>query len=162
MEKTTRQELKQARQKLANELDEFVKASRSLLEPLKELNETQIAAIVTLGYSMRVIFLAGRPTANLSQEILTDFKEVIDETCPPLGKVSLAKDPCLEATISYVAALAKCEAEDPPRSEEECFEAWGAGAEAVMCTMKELEEMKERLADIFGRLRPPRPIPWPK
>lgn len=162
MEKTDRQELENAREKLANELDEFVKASRNLLEPLKELNETQIAALVTLGFSIRVILLAGRPTANIDQGILAGFKEVVDEICPPLGKVAISKDPCFDATVSYVSALKKCKDEDPPRDEDECFEAWGPGAQAVMCTMKELEEMKGQLADIFGRLKPPRPFPWPK
>jgi len=160
MGKKSKQELENARKKLANELDKFVKASRNLLEPLKGLNDTQIAALVTLGYSMRVIMLAGRPTAKVDKVILSRFKEVVDEVCPPLGNVAISKDPCFEATVSYLSALKKCE--DDGRDEDECFEAWGPGGQAVMCTMKELENMRGQLADIFGRLKPPRPFPWPK
>jgi len=160
MKKKKKQEFENARQKLANELDKFVKVSRNLLEPLKGLNEIQVAALVTLGFLMRAITLAGRPTAKIDKRIMTRFKEVVDEICPPLGKVTISKDPCFEATVSYLSTLKKCE--DEGRNEDECFEAWGYGASAVMCTMKELEEMKGQLADIFGRLKPPRPIPWPK
>jgi len=56
--------------------------------------------------------------------------------------------------------LKKCAHE--AREEDECFEAWGYGGQAVMCTMKELEEMKRQFKNIFGRLKPPRPFPWPK
>jgi len=160
MEKGRKKELEDARKKLANELDKFVKVSRNLLEPLKELNEYQIAALVTLGYSMRVIMLAGRPATKIPEGILARFKEVVDEVCPPLGKLVIPKDPCFEATVSYLSALAKCDAEG--RTEDECWEAWGPGFQAVTCIMEELEEMRGKLADIFGRLKPPRPFPWPK
>lgn len=160
MEKKNKQELENSRQKLENELDGYVKVLGNLLEPLKELNETQVAALVTLGFSMRAIMLAGRPTARIDEGILARFKEVVDEICPPLGKVTISKDPCFEATVSYLSALKECE--DEGRNEDECPKAWGYGAQAVMCTMKELEEMKGQLVDIFGRLKPPRPIPWPK
>jgi hypothetical protein len=162
MERNDRKELENARQKLANELDKLVKVSENLLAPLKAVNENQMAALVMLGFSVRLILLAGRPTANLDQRILEDFKVVIDDICPPLGEVAISKDPCFETSISYASALQQCQNEDPPRDEDECFEAWGPGAQAVMCTMRELEEMRGRLEDIFGRLKPPRPFPWPK
>ena len=162
MEKKDKQPLKNARQLLSNELHKFVKASGNLLEPLKELNDTQVAALVTLGFSIRIIMLAGRAATNLHKDILRDFKEVVDEICPPLGKVAIDQDPCFESTVSYVSALKSCEDEDPPRDEEECFEAWGPGAQAVMCIMKELEDMRAQLGDLFGRLKPPRPFPWLK
>jgi hypothetical protein len=162
MEDKNRVSLDTARQELTNELDKLVKSSRNLLEPLRKLDELQIAALVMFGYLMRIIQLAGRPAANIDEGILNRLNGVIDEICPPLGRVVISKDPCFDASTSYVAALKKCRGEDPPRSEDECFEAWGPGARAVMCTMRELEEMKGQMGDIGGRLKPPGPISLPK
>ncbi len=162
MEKKNRVSLDTARQELANELDKLVKVSRNLLEPLKNLDESQIAALVTFDHLMRIVQLAGRPAANIDEEILNRLNGVINEICPPLARVGIIKDPCFEASISYVSALKKCREEDPPRDEDECFEAWGPGTQAVMCTMRELEEMKGQIGDILGRLKPPSPFPWPK
>ena len=162
MEKKDRESLDKARQMLANELNKLAKVSGSLLEPLKDLDELQIAALVTFGHLIRIIQLAGRPTMNIDEGILNRLNGIIDGICPPLGRVELSRDPCFDASVSYASALQKCRDEDPPRDEDECFEAWGPGAQSVMCTMRELEEMKGQLGDIFGRLRPPRPFPWPK
>lgn len=160
MEKGRKKELEDARKKLASELDKFMQVSRNLLEPLKELNEYQIAALVTLAYSMRVIMLARRPATKIPEGILARFKEVVDEYCPPLRELAISKDPCLEATLSYIEALKKCQ--DEGLTEDDCPDAWEHGGRAVMCTMKELEEMKGKLGDIFGGLKPPRPLPWPE
>ncbi len=162
MEKKSGVSLDTARQELANELDKLVKVSRNLLEPLRKLHESQIAALVTFGHLMRIVQLAGRPSANIDEGTLDRLNGVIDEICPPLGRAGITKDPCFDASITYVSALKKCQEEDPPRDEDECFEAWGSGAQAVMCTMKALEEMKGQIGDILGRLKPPIPFPWPK
>ena len=152
--------LKIAREKLAKQLNGLIKASEKLLEPLKDLDEEQTAALVALVYSTRLIMFAGRPAAKLDKRILARFKRAVDEICPPLGTISVSRDPCFEASVQYVQALKKCE--DEGRSEEECFEAGRYGAQAVGCTMEELEEMRGKLRDMFGRIKPPRPLPWPK
>jgi hypothetical protein len=155
-----RRELEEARQQLARELDSLVKASGDLLEPLKGLDESQIAAVVTLGFAMRVVMLAGRPAAKIDRGILTQLEETIYEVCPPLGSISISRDPCLEASIQYAQALKECQ--DEGRDEDNCPEAWGYGGQTVMCAMKEVEEMKRQIEDILGGMEPPRPFPWPE
>lgn len=160
LEKKNKQELENARKKLAIEIDNYVKALGNLLKPLKDLNESQIAALIALGFSIRIIMLVRRPTTRIDEMIFKRFKEVIDDICPPLGKVTISKDPCFDATVSYLSSLKQCQHEG--RDEDKCFEAWEPGAQALNCTMKELDRMKKQLLDIFERLNPPIPFQWPK
>lgn len=161
MEIESIRELDESRSKLAAEFDEMVKASSILLEPLKELNDKQLAAVATLGYMLRFTTFARRPALKIDEDILSHFEKIVDDLCPPLGEMSFSRDPCFEASIQYAVALKKCK-DDDNREEEECHEAWGHIADAVSCTMKEMQEMKGWLSDIFGRLDPPIPIPWPE
>ncbi len=159
MEKEGRQELLDARKSLEESLNQVVGATSKLLEPLKGLSDEQRDAVVMLGLMMQGVALAKRPPAKMSEDILVQFKEELDGICPPLGKVAISKDPCFEATVSYLSALKKCE--DEGRNEDECPDAWGPGGMAVMCTMKMLEEMKTEIGALLRRQKPPKPIPWP-
>lgn len=159
METESRRELLEVRKSLEGILNHVVSATARLLEPLKGLSDEQRDAVVILGLVMRGIALAKRPPAKTSEAILVRFKEEINEICPPLGEVALSKDPCFEATVSYLLALKKCQ--DEGHNEGECPDAWGPGATAVMCTMKMIEEMKTDIGTLLGRQRPPKPVPWP-
>ncbi len=159
MEKEGRQELLEARKSLEKNLNQVVDATSQLLEPLKGLSDEQRDAVVILGLMMQAIALAKRPPAKMSEDILVQFKEKIDEICPPLGKVAITKDPCFESTVSYLSALKKCQ--DEGLNEEECPDAWGYGGAAVMCAMKMVEEMKIEIGAMLGKQKPPKPIPWP-
>ena len=159
MEKERRQELFEARKSLEKILSQVAGATGKLLETLKELSDEQRDAVVILGMITQGIALAKRPQTNMSENILIQLKEEIDGICPPLGKLAISKDPCFEATVSYVSALKKCE--DEGRDEDECYDAWGPGYAAVMCTMKMIEEMKREIGTLLNGQRPPKPIPWP-
>lgn len=159
METRDKEGLLGARRSLEKSLTQLVGVASSLLEPLTDLNDEQRDAVVMLGLLMQGITLAERPPARMSEDILARFKEELDAICPPLGKVAISEDPCFEATVSYASALKKCE--DEGRREEECFEAWGSGAQAVICTMKIIEEIKAEIGTLLGRQKPPKPIPWP-
>lgn len=160
MEKATREALEHGRKALAAKVDQMVSATADLLEPLKDLNESQKAAVATLQLLMQGIMLAKRPAAKLREDILVRFGEQIDSVCPPLGKTVTAGDPCFRATVDYVIALKKCQ--DKGTDEDECPDAWGAGAAALKCTMDALEKMRGVIRDLFNRVKPPRPFPWPK
>jgi hypothetical protein len=140
-----------ARKSLERSVSQVVGATSRLLEPLRDLNDEQRDAVVMLGLLMQGIALAKRPPTMLNEDILARFKEELDAICPPLGEVTISMDPCFEATVSYASALKRCEDEDEGRREEECFEAWGPGAQAVMCTMKMIEEMKAEIETRLGR-----------
>ena len=159
MEKERKQELFEARKSLEKILGQVVGATGKLLEPLRKLSDEQRDAVVILGLIMRGIVLAKRPTTKMSEDILIQLKEEVDGICPPLGGVAISKDPCFEASVSYVSALKECE--DEGRDEDECPDAWGPGYAAVMCTMKMIEEMKREIGTLLNRQKPPKPIPWP-
>jgi hypothetical protein len=162
MEKESKQKLDNARKKLSANLSRFVDASRKLLKPLKSLNDAQIAALFTLGYSMKIIMLVERPTTKIDKAIISRFKVIMDEICPSLGDIVISKDPCFESTLAYVSALGKCDKEG--RSEDQCREAWQPGAESVNCAIRELENMRKQLKDIMDGIEPwepwePFPLP---
>jgi len=148
-----------ARESLEKSVGQIVAATSKLLEPLKELNDEQKDAVVTLGLLIQGITFAKRPPVMMSEDILIQFQEELNEICPPLGEITIAKEPCFEATVSYASAMQKCE--DEGKSEEECPEAWGAGYQSIMCAMKKIEEIKDDIRNILDGQRPPKPIPWP-
>lgn len=158
MKKEERQKLLKARKSLEQSLKQVAVATGKLLEPLRGLSDEQRDSVVMLGLIMQGIALAKRPQAKMSEDILVQFKHEIDGICPPLGEVSISKDPCFEATVSYLSALKECE--DEGRNEDDCPKAWGPGYQAVVCTMKMIEEMKREIGIRLGRQRPPKPIPW--
>jgi len=160
MGKQDRERLLEARKSLEISVGQVADATSRLLEPLRDLNDEQRDAVVMLGLLIQGIALIKRPPAMMSEDILLRFKEELDAICPPLGEVALSMDPCFDATVSYLSALKDCE--DEGRSEAECPEAWGPGAQAVMCTMKMLEEkIKPAIGTLLGGQKPPKPIPWP-
>lgn len=159
MKKMTKSEVDVAKKNLSNVLSKFVKASASLLKPLESLNEEQIAALFTLGYSLRIFMSLEHITDKGDKAVLKNYKKVIDEICPPLGNIVIAKDPVFEAEVSYLSALAECEKEG--KSEDECPKAWEFMAQIIMAEMKEVEEMRRELINIYNGMNPPRPFPWP-
>lgn len=159
MEKEDRNKLQEARGSLAQSIDQIVNATPQFLEPLKDLSADQKGAVVILGMLVQSIALAKRPHTKVSEISLATFQREVDGICPPLGKIAIAEDPCFDATVSYISALKDCE--DEGRDEEDCPEAWGPGAQAVMCAMEKINEMKRGIGELLGRQDPPKPIPWP-
>lgn len=160
-----RAKLTEAREKLEQQAAQMVKVTKHIAVPLKNLSEEQVASTVALWYLAQGIALAHSPTVTLPEGIATRFKDEIGTVSPGLTRVVDASSipfACSDEMVACVMALAGCENEDPPRSEEECFESWGPCAEQTMCLMRELEAMRGRINDIFRGLRPPKPIPWPE
>ena len=160
-----RARLVEAREKLIKEVDRYIAVTENVASPLAKLNEDQIASIVALSYIARSVELVHSPNTRLARNTTIRFKDKLDSISSGLGRVTEVKSPifaCIEESIGCVTALASCDSEDPPRSEEECFESWGPCAEELSCVWGRLEAMKGRINDIFGGLRPPRPIPWPE
>jgi hypothetical protein len=159
MGKESKEQLLRARQSLEKSLIQVVDATGKLLEPLKALEDGQRDAVVMLGLLLQGMALAKRPPVRMRADIPARFKEELDAICPPLGTVAVSKDLCFEATVSYVSALATCENEG--KDEDGCPEAWGPGAQSVMCVMEAIEEMKAEIGALLGKQKTPGPIPWP-
>jgi hypothetical protein len=159
MERTDREKLLDARKSLERSAAQVIGATGKLLEPLKDLTDAQQNAVVMLGRLIQGVALLKRPSVKMKEEILVQFRDELDEICPPLGKMAISKDPCFEATVAYASALVKCEAQGV--GEDDCLEAWGPLSQAVRCAMRAIEEMKAEFETMLGGQYPPRPIPWP-
>lgn len=150
------------RESLKKEISGMVKATKELTGPLKTLDKDQIAAVTFLVLERDILMRASRKSAGLDEDLILSFKAAVESICPdfePILELSRFKDPCMEHEVAYVSALAKCEKDG--RDEDECHEAWGPGAAAVLCTMKQIEDMKGHMIDIWEGFRGPRPFPWP-
>jgi hypothetical protein len=155
-----KESLEKKKDELVKVLDQLVESSSEILKPLKNLDGLQIAALTTFGYLMRISMIAGRPVINIDSGSIGHLSKVIDEICPPMGKIDISMDPCLEASIAYASAMAKCE--DEGIDESECYDAYGPAGQSIACAMKEIEDLKNQLKDIFKGLEPPKPFPWPE
>ena len=158
-----RAKLVDARKKLAQETARMANATGQIAGPLKNLSEEQIASVVALSYVAESVALASSPNARLPEGTAARFKNELGVVHPGLsqmaggGSLVLA---CFDESVACASALKKCE--DDGRGEEACFESWGPCAQETVCVMRQLDAMRGRIGDIFGRLKPPKPIPWPE
>jgi hypothetical protein len=159
MKRQDRERLLDAIESLEHSVSQVAEATSSLLEPLRDLDDEQRDAVVMLGLLLQSIAFIKRPPAMMREDLLVQFKEELNAVCPPLGDAALSMDPCISATVAYLTALKDCE--DDGKTEKDCPEAWGPGAQSVMCTMKMIEEMKSEIEIRLLGQRPPKPIPWP-
>ena len=161
MKKEGKEKLEGARKKLEKQLQQLVRATAELLKPLKSLKEEQIAAIVTLGYLVQGIMQVKSSVAKLGDAMVVRFEKALAAVSPGLAHAVRHTDifaGCFAQDLEYATAMAKCEKDE--RDEDECWEAWGAGA--VMCRMEKLNELGKYVEDILGGLKPPKPSPWPE
>jgi len=158
-----RAKLVDARKQLAQETARMANVTGQIAGPLKNLSEEQIASVVALSYLAESVTLASSPNARLPEGTAAPFKNELGAVHPGLSQVgdgaplALA---CFDESVACASALKKCE--DDGRGEEACFESWGPCAQETVCVMRQLDAMRGRIGDIFGRLKPPKPIPWPE
>jgi len=157
--KEKRKRAEQARKELRKKLEPMIKATSYLLEPLKSLNEEQVAAAVTLSLLTQGVTGAARVLPKSGKDIVASFKKELVGVCLEFGRV-IRSDPCFDAEVAYVSALKKCE--DEGRSEGDCWEAHGQMGTLAQCGMKKLEKLKGIIEDIRGGLKPSKPTPWPE
>lgn len=157
--KEKRRRAEQARKKLREKLEPMIKATSYLLEPLKTLNEEQVAAVVTLSLLTQGVTGAARALPKSGKDVVASFKKELVGICPELQR-GIRSDPCFDLEITYLSALKKCE--DEGRREDECWEAYGWEDALVHCYMKKLENSKGTIRDILSKLKPPKPTPWPE
>ncbi|TET53124.1 MAG: hypothetical protein E3J54_04940 [Actinobacteria bacterium] len=154
-----KQELINHRQSIDETIDRLVSATEKIIEPLKELNEEQRDCVASLGLLVQAITLANRPPLKISANLLTRFKDQLDDFCHPLGTVVTIGDTCFEANVSYAAARKKCMQDNKP--EGECFEALRYKGILTNCLTNKLESTKREIGILLVRQRLQKPIPWP-
>jgi hypothetical protein len=147
-------------------------------EPLKGLNEEQLASVAALLVMTRVATQNEGIKAITSTTLSERFWVEVLEICPPTPKDIGSKLPgCLGLELESSESMATCmnskcrEYESEP---EKCDELkWkyericekenaGKLTEAVQCRMEEIEKMRGILQRISGRKLPPGPFPWPE
>lgn len=152
-------------QRVHEEMHRVVAASGAILEPLRTLNHEQQVAAVSLALIVQGV--AAYQISRLAPDItvVAGFRRTLAEVSPLFGRMGDAVSvvmACMDESIAYASVLASCENEDPPRQEDECFEAWGPGGEEIQCLMRALQNLQRDINGLIGQLDPPRPIPFPE
>lgn len=131
-------------------------------EPLKDLTDEQMASVAALLAMTRVAAQSEGLEAVASASLSEGFWVELPEICPPMPEViQLKLGGCLGEELAYATAMARCE--DEGKSEDECErEAAPELSAAVMCRMRQIEEMRGIIGRIPGRRWPPDPFPWPE
>ena len=152
------------RQRVRDGVARLVKASGQLLEPLRGLNEEQVASSVILSVLTMGVMKARSSSVNLGDEPVRQLEVELGNISPGLSPVVDIERSfvfsSLDESVACATALARCDADG--RSEEECGEAWGPCSEESLCIMRALEGLRGRISEILGGLRPPRPFPGPE
>jgi hypothetical protein len=129
--------------------------------PLKDLTDEQMASVAALLVMTRVAARSEGIISRVSTS-LDGFWVELPEICPPMPKpIEFKLGGCLDEEIAYATAMAKCK--DEGKSDDECDKETAAEATAaVLCHMRQLEELGGIIGRIPGRQWPPDPFPWPE
>ncbi len=158
------QQLQEARQRVRDDVARLIKATGQLLEPLRDLNEEQVASSVILSLLAMGVMKARSSSVNLGDEAVRQLEAELENISPGLSLVVDIERSlmfaCLDETIACAVALAQCEADGI--SEEECIESWGPCSREFLCIWGALKGLRVSISEILGGLKPPRPSPWPE
>lgn len=149
----------QIRQRLMRELGQFIAPSRRLLEPLKDLSDKQMRAVVTLSYLMDG--MAPSPIAPIvpQADITRKFTKEISTISPMLATafkdIGRRGAACSDLTIEYLTKEKECE----EKGGVYCTEASLASGNLIMCEMRQLRKRERIITDLW-KDRLPQP-PWP-
>lgn len=142
------------------EIETYVRASANLLKGIGDLDDSERAAVGALLAVDRAILNYEMLGVRTDERLIVRYHGQLEEFSPVYPEVGrpLIIDACLDAHISYASALARCENENPPRSEDECHEAWGPGGDAAICMMRALDDLEGMLLRMSERFPVPPPF----
>lgn len=151
----------------------FLKAASGLLKPLSELTKEQIAAVVSLSLAQAVLSLRSSGI-KLGDATAAQFTRELRTASPSLSRIVARYDflivrpggPCWNQFVAWAQAQDQCEKENKKpvdqRNPYVCMVADGKAADLATCQFKLFKAtVKGPLRQIWGRLKPPRPFPWP-
>lgn len=159
--KPTESEVAKVRAAYDNLSTKMIKSLAYIQEPLSKLTDEQKASVAALLLITRIAAQQQVVAGITKTELLSKMWEEMPDLCPPLPENTLKRfGDCRDHELAYGVAMARCL--DEGKSEAECEkESYGDLTAAVMCRMKEIEELPGIIGLIPGRDWPPHPIPWP-
>ena len=159
--KASMKELDRNRVLLNKKISGMVEATKELVSPLRTLNKNQIAAVILLIFERDILMHASKRSTKLDRRLLRKFKAAVEAICPdlaPVLEISRYGDPCMEHSVAYISALAKCDKDG--KGEEECPDAWGPGMAEIYCTMEQIKDFQPPMIEVWEGFRDPKPFPW--
>lgn len=139
------------------EIETYVRASANLLKGIEDFDDSERAAVGALLAVDRAILNYEMLGVRPDERLIVRYHGQLEEFSPVYPEIGrpLIIGTCLDAHISYVSALARCQNEEKPRSEDECHEAWGPGGDAAICMMRALDDLEGKLLRVSERF----PVP---
>lgn len=143
-------------------IESLVSGGRELIQRLEGLAREEKDIVVALMAVSHFVGVYARSRARPNPKIVTDFYHNVGALSPEISRrldlrsIVLA---CLDQSIAYATAMAKC-LEDESKTEDECErENWPEAAAEIACVMKELEELKRAISEGIRVRFPPGPPP---
>jgi hypothetical protein len=140
--------------------DQLAQSVAYLGQPLQSLSEQQQASIAALLILTRVTAQAEAVRPADAKGALEAVWGRMADVCPPVRSVSFSRGGCLDQSIAYAGAMARCLKEGKSESECEKLSA-PEGAAEIACVMRQLEGLQGVIGGLPGRRWPPAPFPWP-
>ena len=151
-----RENVEELKRGLTEELEKFVAATGRLLEPLKSLDEKQMAAVATLSYLMQGVIQAVPQV-----DITSRFGEELAAISPMLDTYAHVILACWDEHSAYATKMQECEEakKKGDLTHPSCREASYWEGKALDCTAAQLEKLKGIIEELWRGLPEP---PWPE
>lgn len=158
--KPTESDVARVRESYDSLATKMIKSLAYIKEPLSKLTDEQKASVAALLLITRVAAQQQVVAGITTTDLLSEMWEEMPDICPPLPENTLKRfGDCRDYELAYGVAMARCLEEG--KSEAECEkESYGDLTAAVMCRMKEMEELPRIIDRIPGRGWPTHPFPW--
>lgn len=154
-------ELANKQAQLKDETKRLLSAIEPIAAPLKTLSPEQQASVVALVHLTQAFSLATSPRTSAGQKDMVQFEQELGRVSPGLAAAG-GFNPmraCMTESIACASALGKCEKKK--QKEADCPDSWSPCAQEVGCVMRAIDSEMRKMNDLFGRLHPPKPGPWP-
>jgi hypothetical protein len=142
--------------RLKKELEIFIAPSRTLLEPLKSLNDEQMRAVVTLSYLMEGV-LRTVPEIDVTEIFGRDLTSISEMMNDLMATVKESRFACMDATISYLTSEKDCQPNNP--QSKACTDADRSFGSLTACEMNYIFKMKNKINGVWNG-KTQKPI-WP-
>lgn len=152
-----KEKTKQLKQRLTKELEQFIAPRRQLLEPLKDLSDRQMRAVVTLAYLMEGMTLFSIDSiVNIRRRFAEEISTISPMLATAFQNINHRQAACMDLTVEYLTKEKECQEKGDSVA---CNEAGIALSNLAICEMRQLNNMKGIIVDLWkGKLPNP---PWP-
>lgn len=132
-----------------------------LAAPLARLDEEQKASVAGLLLAARIATLGEASATPVGRALSERFWTEMSKLLPPTpSSAETVHRSCLEESIAYASAMARCRSQD--RSDDECERRAAPEAAAEMqCKLEQMKKLGGVIGGLPGSPTPPGPFPWP-